>query len=137
MLRFVGCGECGATRGSYSTICGTCQKRKRRSQQQRNRRTGAPEPRATVPPGAIQGIRETQLKITRMQDFFTKYSQNPVNPLTDLTLKRILSDLEISSDRVKHFLSTCEDLSDQERPRPIRRYRRRASAIALIVNGSS
>jgi hypothetical protein len=137
MLRIMGCGECGAIRGSYSAICGTCQKRKRRSEQQRNRRTGAPDSRATVPPGAIQGIRETQLKITRMQVFFTRYSQNPVKPLTDLTIKRILADLEISSERVKLFLTTCEDLSGQDRPRPIRRYRRRAPAIALDMDGSS
>lgn len=120
----MGCGECDALRGNYSAICGTCQKRKRRSEQQRNRRTGAPDPRITVPPGAIHGIRETQHKITRMQGYFTRYSQNPGSTISESTLKRILSDLEISSDRVKQFLTTCEDLSDQERPRPIRRYRK-------------
>jgi hypothetical protein len=137
MLRFMSCRECGAIRGSYSTICGTCQKRKRRSEQQRNRRTGAPDPRITVPPGAIQRIRETQLKITRMQVYFTRYSQNPENTISESTLKRILSELEISRDSLNQFLTTCEDLSDQESPRPIRRYRRRARAINLKVNGSS
>ena len=137
MLRIMGCGECGSTRGSYSAICGTCQKRKRRSEQQRNRRTGAPDPRISIPPSAIQRIRETQLKITRMQVYFTRYSQNPENTISESTLKRILSELEISRDSLNQFLTTCEDLSDQESPRPIRRYRRRARAIALNVNGSN
>ena len=137
MLSFMGCGECGAIRGSYSKICDTCQRRKRRSEQQRNRRTGAPEPRITVPPSAIQGIREIQLGISRMQEFFTRYSKNPGSTMSESTLRRILLDLEISSERLNQFLTTCKDLSGQEDTRPIRRYRRRAPAMTPNANRSS
>ena len=134
MLGFMGCGECGSVRGNYNASCSLCQKRKRRSEQQRNRRLGSPEIRVPVLPSSIRGIRDTQRTINRLRDYFTAYSRNPAIRIDERSLTDILAALNSSDRHLAVFLTAFDDSLEQERPKPVRRYRRRPATYAQNSN---
>lgn len=127
MLRFMGCGECGAIRGRYNSSCGLCKRRKRRSEQQRNRRTGSPSPLISVRQSSVEAMREVHATLLRLHEYFDWRARNPAGNLSAENLDRIQSNLDYSLRLLMNFESATEGKFDAEQVKPIRRYRQRDS----------
>ena len=125
MLVFMGCEECGTSRGNYSAECVKCKVRKRRSQQQRNRRSGNPEKRVQLSASRARELAESRKHLQRALDFLQFAIDNPHEVLEtqsvvnlSLQVNLAISSLDICLEDLKPYLESVG-------PEPIRPYRSR------------
>ena len=123
----MGCGECGTARGNYNAVCATCQGRKRRSQQQRNRRKGSPEKMILISQNSAKRLIQMEKQLSDLHGYFIRIPNDSVSPLSPKTVKGIQDSLKSNIDALEGFLSEAVPQFDEQPATPIRRYRRRRS----------
>lgn len=125
MLGFVGCGECGSVRGTYSKICATCQRRKRRSEQQRNRRSGTPDPTVAIAQSSLLELVASQNQVSALKEYFEKIEPKSEVQLSPRSLTRIQQILTKVDHAMEAFITQYGKSIDPQPPAPVRRYRKR------------
>ena len=123
MLNSMKCCEFDSTKGAYNPSCRACQLRKRRTQQQRKRRTGSSELGITVPQESVIQLRDAASELDRIRAHFAQFENLKTTPPTPESLNKVRLALDSSVGTIRRFINDAIPPPDQKLPQPIRRYR--------------